>query len=143
MALSISLSAQKGLSLQDSQFSLQRFEAEGVFADEEGDASAASAWKVSGESGRMQGELLQLRGFQLKLQNPQKGSLQIQSPGCEFQRSSWELKSDEAMLLQAEGLQASGLGYDVYRKNDKLMLVIRSTVQIRFHKEKIKELRMH
>lgn len=144
LVLALGLPAQKGPSLQDSQFSLHGFKAGGVFPEEEAEAdAAATTWEISGESGWMQGELVQLRGFLLKLHNPQKGGLIIRSPGCEFQRGVWELKSDDAMLLQADGLQASGLGYDVYRKDDKLMLVVRSTVHIRFHKGKIKNIKLN
>ena len=100
-----------------------------------------STWSINGEQAIVQGEQYQLSGFEMQIDNPERGKLTLVSPYCDFDRLEYEIKSNAAVILQAEGMQISGLGYDVYQQNGKVMLVIRSTVQIHFHKEQIKKLR--
>lgn len=145
LVLSSVVLSESEFTIGDSQLFLHHFKATGQFSPRE-TASATvrtgvpSTWSIRGERALVQGDRYQLSGFEMEVHHPERGSLRLLSPHCDFDRLAYEIKSNAAVLLNADGLQVSGLGYDVFRQQDKVMLIIRSTVQIHFHKEKIKKL---
>ena len=136
------LKAEEGFSLKSTKFFLRNFQVNGNFDALQDKArkkeTALSNWTVSGKRALIQEELCKLYGFQMEIDSAEQGKIALQSPYCDFFRTTEEIKSNAAVLVQAEGLQITGLGYDVYRHEDKIMLVIRSTVQIHFNKKKMK-----
>jgi hypothetical protein len=141
----IAIHAKNEFFLGDNRIFLYAFKANGVLRLKDDEAtkqeSQLSTWNISGEQAVVQGEQCQLSGFEMQIANPERGKITLISPHCDFDRLENEIKSNAALLLQADGMQVSGLGYDVYQQNGKMMLVIRSAVQIHFHKEKMKKLR--
>lgn len=144
LLISSQMIAENNFALGDSQLFLNQFKASGVFNLQEKKtspaATAPSTWSISGEKAIVQGDQYQLSGFEMEIISQERGKISLLSAYCDFDRLADEIKSTAAILLRADGLQISGLGYDVYRQDDKIMLVIRSTVQIHFQKEKIKKL---
>jgi hypothetical protein len=137
--------AENPFSLGNNRVFLHDFKANGVLhlkdKEETTPEKQLSTWNISGEKAIVQGEQYQLSGFEMQIDNPLRGRVTLLSPHCDFDRLEQEIKSNAAVMMQAEGMQISGLGYDVYQQNGKVMLVIRSTVQIHFQKEQIKRLR--
>ncbi len=137
--------AQSEFSLGSNRIFLHDFKVNGVlYLEDKEDTrqpSLPSPWTISGEQAVVQGDHYQLSGFKMEVNNPDRGKITLLSPHCNFNRLENEIKSNAALLLNADGLQISGLGYDVYQREGKVMLVVRSTVQIHFLKERIKKLR--
>jgi len=144
LLISPQMIAENDFAIGDNQLFLHQFKANGVFNLKEKKTSPASAspstWSLSGEKAIVQGDQYQLSGFEMEIISQERGKMSLLSANCDFDRLAYEIKSNAAILLRAEGLQISGLGYDVYRQDEQVMLVIRSTVQIHFQKEKIKKL---
>lgn len=139
------LFAESDFSLGSNRIFLHDFKANGVLSlKEKGVAqpsSQLSTWTISGTKAVVRGDHYQLSSFEMEVNNPERGTVRLLSPHCDFNRLEYEIKSNAALLLHADGLQISGLGYDVYQQNGKIMLVVRSTVQIHFLKKSIKKLR--
>ena len=143
--LAAGIFAENEFSLGNNKLFLQNFKANGVLNLKDKAAaqhsSQASTWTISGEQAVVLGNLYQLSGFEMEINNPERGEITLLSPHCDFNRLEYQIKSNSPLLLHADGLQFSGLGYDVYQQDGKMILVIRSTVQIHFLKESIKKLR--
>jgi len=120
--------------LTDSLIYLDHFAADGIYLP----ASAQNKslqWTVTGERATLQGQQCELSGFELTVHNQDAGTYLLQSPHCEFSRSTFEFKSPSAVILQGKGIRISGIGYDVYGQKENLLLVIRNTVQINFQRQ--------
>ena len=145
LLLAAGIFAESEFSLGNNRIFLQDFKASGVLNLKDKEAvpqsEQPSTWMISGEQAVMHGEQYQLSGFEMHITNPERGTISLLSPHCDFNRFEYQIKSNSPLLLHADGLQISGLGYDVYQEDGKMMLVVRSTVQIHFRKERIKKLR--
>ncbi|NLF94809.1 MAG: hypothetical protein GX564_13060 [Oligosphaeraceae bacterium] len=124
--------------LSESLIYLDHFTANGIYQPE-ASRDQILHWAVRGERATLQGPECNLSGFELSVHNPTEGTYTLQSPQCEFSRASFEFRSPAAVLLQGRGLHISGIGYDVYGKDQNLLLVIRSTVQINFQRQRFAE----
>lgn len=144
LVLAAGIFAENEFSLGNNRIFLQDFKANGVLNLKDKEAaqqsSQPSTWTISGEQAVVHGEQYQLSGFEMEINNPERGKISLLSPHCDFNRLEYQIKSNSPLLLHADGLQISGLGYDVYQQDGKMMLVVRSTVQIHFLKERIKKL---
>ncbi len=141
LLLAARIFAESEFSLGSNQMFLQDFKANGVMHLKDKTTTSQSTWSIRGEQATVLGDQYQLFGFEMEVNNPERGKITLLSPQCNFNRLKSEIKSNAALLLHADGLQISGLGYDVYQQDDKVMLVVRSTVQIHFRKDRIRKLR--
>lgn len=124
--------------LSDSLIYLDHFTANGIYQPETNQEQILH-WAISGERAALQGSQCNLSGFELSVHNQNEGTYTLQSAQCEFSRANFEFRSPAAVLLQGRGIRISGIGYDVYGKDQDLMLVIRSTVQINFQRQRFAE----
>lgn len=126
--------------LSESLIYLDHFTASGIYLPDSASTQDQSLhWAISGERATLQGSQCSLSGFELTVYNRDEGTYRLQSPHCEFSRAGFEFRSPAAVLLEGRGLRVSGIGYDVYGQGENLLLVIRNTVQIDFHRQRFEE----
>lgn len=112
----------QGVSGVGEELTLSRFHTNGL------DAKGRMAWTLDGAAAEVRGSLTFIRDFQASITPEEGRPFQLSSAQCRFMHNLREVKSDSPLLVESDGLRASGIGYDIYL--DRRIVRIRSAVKI-------------
>jgi len=101
-------------------------------------------WLLSGKNANVSLPLFKLRGLSLKIDGAEDYQLQIQSPACVFDQVNRSLTSSSAINITNSNMNISGIGYDIFLREDDVVISIRQSVEIKFNRpwlEKIKDIK--
>lgn len=99
------------------------------------DDTGKAAWSLNGGEAEVRGNVTEMNNIRANFIMEGGKNIIINSPSCRFMHNLRELKSDAPLTLTAEGITATGIGYDVYL--DSRLLRIRSTVKIIVKRNKL------
>jgi len=94
-----------------------------------------SVWNIHGKRAKIRGDFTDLFQFVLKITDKDEREITITSPQCEYNQQKQEIKSTATLLVVSRGLRITGIGYDLYFKDNQKVLVIRNTAHLFLHRK--------
>ena len=98
----------------------------------------AADWQLFGKSAEVSANITDVRNIRILLKIKDGVVYNVSSHSARYVNALREIKSSAPLLVESEGLKASGIGYDVFL--DKKVLRIRSNVKIDVERTKVKSL---
>ena len=95
-------------------------------------------WKLFGKSAEVSANITDVRSIKIQIKLKDGVAYNLSSHSARYVNALHEIKSSAPILLDSEGLKASGIGYDVFL--DKKILRIRSNVKIDIERTRVKSL---
>ena len=152
------LGGEMGLDMHDANMNMGQFCSSGQFSGENGQNYS---WMMLGDSAIVRGRLYVIDSLTLTIERKngveasaaegsslgggnaaleRVQSLQLQSLRCEYNQAGSELRSSAPIFIKTDGMEARGIGYDVFLKDDEVILIIRSAVKIVLHDSRLDKL---
>lgn len=139
---SVLLNAASKSSLFQNQMQSDNFRANGALDFKTGETSHFLSWDIKGKQAVVNLPNLVLRNFSMDFADRgNQYNLNLTSPSCTLDQNDRKIISSSPIFITTNGMEISGIGYDIFLEKEMFLITIRQAVEIKIHRKELQMLK--